>query len=98
MTDLLTFTTFNPLVGQKFRVSSGNHDEEKLELIEVNALPVQDNAPRQEPFSLVFRGDKACGLWQGSVQLEHASIGSTDFFLVPIGEDDKGMYFQALFN
>lgn len=98
MADSLTLSTFAPLVGQKFLVMSDNPDKTELELIEANELPVRGNAPRQDSFSLVFRAAKDCGLWQGTIQLEHASIGTTDLFMAPIGEDEEGMYFQALFN
>ena len=98
MADLLTLTTFTSLLGQKFQVSCANHDKQELELIEANSVPSRGDAPRQDPFSLEFRASRDCGLWQGTVELEHESIGSTDLFLVPVGKDEKGMYFQALFN
>jgi len=98
MADVLTLTTFAPLVGQKFQATSANDEKEELELIEADATPVHGNAPRQDPFSLVFRAAKGCGLWQGIFQLEHKHIGCAELFLVPIGEDEEGVYFQALFN
>jgi hypothetical protein len=46
----------------------------------------------------VFKAEPGCGLGQGSARLTHDQIGSVVLFLVPIGEDQEGMYFEAIFN
>ena len=53
----------------------------------------------REPFSLIFR---AAGvhfhLAQGIYLLEHGGHGELHVFLVPIGPDEAGMRFEAVFN
>ena len=98
MTDRLTLDAFTPLVGQKFNGKTSDGDYIELELTEAVPLPVHGNQPRQDPFSLVFRSPSEENLWQGMIQIRHARLGTADLFLVPISEDQKGRYFEALFN
>ncbi len=98
LADMTKFNDYSPLLGQKFQVASSNSDQIEVELIEAEALPSPGKETQNESFSLVFRAAKDSGLWQGITTLEHASLGSTDLFLVPVGEDEEGLYFQAVFN
>ena len=70
-----------------------------LELITVDELGT--DAPgggRQQPFSLIFRGPEEPILPQRIYALEHATMGRLDIFLVPIGPDQDGMRYQAVFS
>lgn len=96
MADEVTLATFTPLVGETFKANFPT--ELGLELVEAKTLPSRPGAPRQDPFSLVFRAPKNSGLWQGMLELDNERTGPMAFFLVPIGEDEEGMYFEALFN
>ena len=97
-------STFAARLGETFRtvVEPGNQLE--LELVEVEALgsasPGGGSPPsvRQDPFSIVFRGPKDKALGQGTFRMEHDEIGSFDLFLVPIGEDQSGRQYEAVFN
>ncbi len=88
---------FSPFVGRSFDVLAAQGAVE-LELIEAKELRAGVGAPRQDPFSLVFKVERDCELWQGPVTLEHELTGRVDLFLVPIGEDREGRYFEAIFN
>ncbi len=70
-----------------------------LELITVDELGT--GAPgggRRQPFSLTFRGPEEPVLPQRVYALEHATMGRLEIFLVPIGPDQAGMCYQAVFN
>lgn len=97
MTTELTLDLFSPLIGQPFALD-GAPEGPGLELVEATALPAQPAAPCHTPFSLVFRAADATGLAQGMARLHHARLGPVELFLVPVGQDAAGRYFQALFN
>lgn len=66
-------------------------------LIEVTPLGMDRHAPRHEPFALTFVGEP--GLAQAIYELDHASLGRLDLFLVPIGPAPDGrVLYEAVFN
>lgn len=54
--------------------------------------------PGYEAFTLLFRGDPACIHPQRTYSLEHVSMGAFDLFLVPVGRDQNGVMYEAVFN
>jgi hypothetical protein len=91
---------FAASVGTRFRASWGTEESIELELI--SAKPV-GHGPRKgasrEPFSLIFRAETPqTYLAQGIYQLEHKQHDMLHIFLVPIGPDEIGMRFEAVFN
>ncbi|TVO64967.1 DUF6916 family protein [Denitromonas ohlonensis] len=97
MPTAITLALFTPLIGQPFALD-GPHATASLALVEAAALPTQPGAPRADPFSLVFRAARELGLTQGLVRLTHARVGTLELFLVPVGQDEQGQHFQALFT
>ena len=56
-------------------------------------------ADKRIPFTLVFQIPTELGATQGMYTISHAEKGALgDIFLVPIAEDEAGLYFEALFN
>ncbi|MCP4362649.1 MAG: hypothetical protein GY796_31990 [Chloroflexi bacterium] len=54
---------------------------------------------RQEPFSMIFRGPMEWALPQQMYLLEHEIMGRFEgLFLVPVGMDGNGRYYEALVN
>ena len=51
-----------------------------------------------EAYSLLFRGPAAFVLPQRLYPLRHAALGEFDLFLVPVGKDAAGAYYEAVFN
>jgi hypothetical protein len=89
---------FEPLINQNFNIQLKNNTTLVVRLIEVTVGPqFNENAPRV-PFSIVFRGPRDILLSQGIYSLEHETAGNFEIFLVPIGPDEKGMRFEAVFN
>lgn len=65
------------------------------------ALAWADNrgsTPRQERFSLVFRGPLEAFLPQRLYRVGHDVLGEFDLFLVPIAQDAEGFQYEAVFN
>jgi hypothetical protein len=55
-------------------------------------------AAKQEQFSLRFRGDRAQVFPQQLYAMKHDAIGEFELFLVPVGRDDSGTFYEAVFN
>jgi hypothetical protein len=87
---------FAPRVGEAF-VASGL--QVSLELTQAQALPENpDYAPRRYPFRLEFRGPIEPLLPQGTYALENATLNVIEVFIVPIGPDEAGQRYEAVFN
>jgi hypothetical protein len=66
-----------------------------LELVEFVEF---HTAPKQEQFSLRFRGDHAQVFPQQLYAMKHEEMGEFELFLVPVGRDDSGTIYEAVFN
>jgi hypothetical protein len=53
---------------------------------------------RHETFSIYFRGPSGAFLAQGIHKLKHEKLGELGIFLVPIGQDQDGFQYEAVFN
>ena len=93
--ELPILAAFSPYVGQVFHLAG---EGVELELVEAEALPAHEGAPRQDPFSLLFRGPAGCSLPQGTYTLSHKEVGDVPMFLVPVGQSGQRVLFQAIFN
>ncbi len=103
MLDKLTKDSFSPYLGQAFRVQLDPDNALELELTEVTAFdsrPEQYNSSiRRDPFSILFRGPADVPLDQGMYRIEHDEMGVIEtLFMTPIGADQKGRYYEAVFN
>jgi hypothetical protein len=96
MLEKLTIDDFTGRLNSTFMMANGV-DTVELELIAVNALRAGRNGQR-EPFSLLFRGPRSPVWPQRTYQLTSSSLGELSVFLVPIGPDDHGLCYEAIFN
>ena len=78
-----------------FRVQVGTDQHVDLVLMEVSELKL---SKRQEQFSIVFRGPSDAYLGQGIRPFHHERMVQFDLFIVPIRQDEKGFYYEAVFN
>jgi hypothetical protein len=94
VTDLaaLTAEDFEPLLHEPFSLGS----QFEIELIDVSSSGTAGSARPQ--FSLLFRGGPTPPLAQGVHGLEHARLGRLDLFLVPLGPDEEGQRYEAVFT
>jgi hypothetical protein len=91
--------TFAPRLGETFRIKAAVSEWTELTLIEATALVTGAAATgRRAPFSIVFRGPSDPVMPQGTYRVEHAAIGAFELFLVPIGPDQAGMRYEAVFG
>lgn len=99
MLEKLTIGDFKGRVGETFRIADAKGDIE-LVLSEATDLSPRTAAPgsRRAPFSLVFRGPAKPLLPQRTYPLENEALGRLEIFIVPIGPDEKGMRYEAVFN
>lgn len=98
MTAKLTEREFSQHVGTKFRVAL---DEKQidLELVYVKGYPSTENERREmERFSAFFAGPANMFLQQHIYRLQHDRMGEFDIFLVPIGQNEEGFQYEAVFN
>jgi hypothetical protein len=101
MAELPDHDSFARHLGETFVLRPPEGDPVEVELLEAAALPgrqTNDEAIRRDPFSLLFRASGASSLPQQVYRVEHSALGELDIFLVPIGPDEVGMRFEAIFN
>ncbi|MEP6819610.1 MAG: hypothetical protein ABJA18_08755 [bacterium] len=78
-----------------FRVYLDDVNTLDTTLVEVSELLL---SPRQEQFSIIFRGPNEPFLNQGNWRLSHDQLGEFELFLVPVSKSDRGIDYQAVFN
>ena len=91
-----THQDFIPHLHQTFRLQAGSEGHD-IELIQVKALRYAMPGGRP-PFSILFRGAREVMFPQMIYRIEHARMGALDLFIVPIGPDEQGMIYEAVFN
>src|SRR5215510_4343472 len=79
----------------KFHIRVSETESVEAELSDVSEHLV---SPRQERFAVVFRTSNEVFLDQGQRQFAHDKMGEFILFLVPIGRDELGTYYEACFN
>jgi hypothetical protein len=92
----LTVEDFVPHQGDRYRVVPPNKPPFEVELIEVSAG--EAHGPTRQQFSLVFRGGPPSPLPQQILRVEHDRLGALDIFLVPLGPDEHGQRYEAVFT
>ena len=91
----LTHEVFSQHVNSEFHVRVNEDVAVELDLISVSELKVY---PRQEEFSMIFRGPLNIFLGQGVHDFKHDQMGEFELFIVPIRQDQQGFYYEAIFN
>ncbi|MFO0819047.1 MAG: hypothetical protein U1A77_13960 [Pirellulales bacterium] len=101
MPERWTIEHFEPQQATRFQWHAAALGVRPLELIEVKRLRVNrvgGSPAEREPFSLIFRDHSANALPQSTYRLDHDQLGTMEIFLVPIGLDEQGMRYQAVFT
>lgn len=94
-----TDTEFESCLNQSFTLQQEGSDAVKMELISLDRMgdsKLEENT--RQRFSLVFRGPKEPMLEQCIYALENPKLGRTELFLVPVGPDDTGQLYEAVFT
>ena len=105
----ITFEKMQPLLHDRFLLHVDSDHTVDVELVDVSQMqaperPVyswQKKAPPSAPtsFSLVFRVPSELGATQTTYEISHPQSGPLGaIFLVPIAEDEDGLYLEAIFS
>lgn len=86
---------FSEYLRTDFQVVDDPADTFPIRLVEVNE---RTSSPRQEVFALLFHGPGKKIMSQGIHKLKHSQLGEIDIFLVPVGQDQYGFQYEAIFN
>jgi hypothetical protein len=95
-----TLEAFAGCVGNRFAISL-DEEELALELVSAAALggATTEVPPGDRlPFSLEFLGPAEPVLAQATYGFEHAALGAFELFIVPIGRDESGVRYEAVFT
>ena len=91
------YDDFNGCIDQPFTL---NHDGTAvpLTLVSVDRLGDSASVNDRDVFSVIFRGDKDPVLHQQIYRISNDTLGEMELFIVPIGPDDQGMRYEAVFS
>ena len=109
MFDSLTLESFFECLNDEFTVNVDNDASVVFKLVEVSPINSSASAEgairstelniRRQPFSLLFRGPVGEPLIQRMYLFDHGRLGTIDgLFITPVAEDDKGVYYEAIFD
>jgi hypothetical protein len=88
---------FAPLVNSIFEIHADDGNFLPLTLIDVNGT-VTPASLRGESFWLTFTGTPGQVLPQSIYRLSHATMGTLEIFLVPIGATPEATKYEAVFG
>jgi hypothetical protein len=94
--DLLP-SSFEEHMNTPFHIHFGGETPLEVVLYEVRQHEPH-GGPRQQPYSVYFRGPRQVVLPQAIYRVEHEKMRPMEIFLVPIGPDALGMRYEAVFN
>ena len=98
----LNHSMFATRLSEVFEVTIDVGTTIPFELLEATLLPAQSKRPAalgsRAPFSLLFRAPRGTQIPQRIYELHHAALGTFGIFLVPIGPDQTGPRYEAVFN
>jgi len=97
MAGLLTAEVFDALRGPGFEARAMNHEILRLELADVESGR-GGHEGFAASFSLIFRGAAEPVFAQATYLMSHSDLGEFELFLVPIGPDEHGMRYEAVFG
>jgi hypothetical protein len=96
MLERLTAADFSRHRGDRFLIAAPAEPAFEVELVEVSESEAP--GPARQQFSLVFRGGPDEPLPQRIYRVEHDELGALEIFLVPIGPDEAGQRYEAIFT
>ena len=102
----LSYETFAPHLNDQFTVIDSTGTDLTVKLVEVSSQrkpgdissePIAAQV-RNDPFTLLFRAVVGARLDQGIYEFRHQALATNQIFIVPVGVDGKGEYYEAVFN
>ncbi len=98
MPDPYELTTYEPHVGDVFRLEFADHPPVDLTLVEAAPGPWQRDVGERIAFRLEFAGPTEPLLEQRTYRMQHAEIGTLEIFIVPVARDEKTATYEAVFT
>lgn len=103
MLEEFTTDTFSGLVGQRFEVVPDHGHPFVMvlsECLQVGAMPSEDLglSVRRAPFSLLFHAGRDVVVSQQICRMRNRYLGEFSMFIVPLGADQRGMRYEAIFT
>lgn len=95
MADALDYDTFAKELHTRFRIQINPEQTVEAELVHISEHLMSN---LQDRFAIVFRTANDVFLGQGQRDLHHERMGDFSLFLVPIGRDEQGTSYEAVFN
>lgn len=96
---LLTLNDFDAFLNKVFTIQISDEIQLNAELIEFTKLNNNYSPLEREPFSIVFRTEQKNEYYQqGIFTITHPLKGNLDLFLSPLGFDNVGMKYEAIFS
>lgn len=98
MNEILHLSDFAPFIDHEFQISFT--PELSLAAILVQAIEFDSYTPaNRKPFSLIFRTEQKNEYFAQAIRiLHHPQKGEISVFLVPLGPDQLGMRYEAIFS
>jgi hypothetical protein len=93
--EMPTKDQFAKQVDKSFRTSAPSGQEFEMSLTEFRAIA---DSETQETFSLLFKAPADAEPEQGTYTISNPELGEQAIFLVPVDRNDKGLYFEAVYN
>jgi hypothetical protein len=94
----LTLPAFQAAVQTEFQFEVTAQHCVPLTLMEARARRSPTGEANGESFALLFHGPAAQPLTQRMYPCTHPGFGAFDLFIVPVGRDQNGFQYEAVFN
>ncbi|MDQ3914905.1 MAG: hypothetical protein M3323_06170 [Actinomycetota bacterium] len=98
MPDPYELETYESCVGDAFRLEFADHPPVDLTLAEAAPSPWQREEGGRVAFRLEFTGPTEPLLDQRTYRMQHDELGTIEIFIVPVGRDEKGATYEAIFT
>ena len=101
MLEKLNHSDFSPHLHTIFSICYAEEKFLEAHLIQIDKIGTNTTTPaRRQAFSLLFHvEDKSKGyLEQSMYEIRHPEMGKFELFLVPLGPDETGFRYEAVFT
>lgn len=98
MPDPYELSTYEPHVGEAFRLEFADHPPVELTLVDAAPGPWQRPEGGKTAFRLEFSGPGDALLEQRTYRMQHPELGELDLFIVPLAGTEKGATYEAVVN
>lgn len=95
MLEQLKAEDFSRSLHSKFKIYLTDETAVEAELVEVYELPTKENL---QSFSIIFQFPPDSPREQRIFRVEHPEMPAIELFLVPVGQNEQGIRFEAIFN